>query len=204
MKIYCSQPNPSLSDFAGQNVWVLCKDERDVEIYVRVAYCDSDGILSINSLPKIQMDDVKSHAKTPMCLSQECYRVYDSDYQVVYPLDLVNTRSVYNPVNNQETLAMFNKIAGKDFWVEVKYRKLFLPNRIAERNYIKIRRISADVIYYTVISYYSNLRYTHGAIDDMLANPQMREYAFVDLFMVKSPLEILTTEELYEFLTEER
>ena len=204
MKIYAADNSNIINDpeavfeffeqYCGKNLWVRCYNLLyHSYVWVRPRFVDQYGDVVGNEITDSEMSEVNCPDQN---LQDILYKIsplrvlYSHRYEID-PSNVVTLTTKELCSNYPESLdTQFDRYAGKDLWVYV----VSSQNRYNDY-WLRILEVKDGVIKYNVIdSYYIQP-------EDILEQMDDEEFADVAAFTVVKPVEVLSTEELVEFLS---
>ena len=211
MKIYAASTWNELKKFTGTEYWVLCDfyimGSANVlnQFYVRVLSMDNN-LLKYNVIGKRRAETILEHP------SEYSYYVinswlgethrkdcdaFGSEVKISRPLKTIKTEQFYSAYTYLANSKLFDSMCGKDIWVRATN-----TSESGNKYYIRILSKSGNVIKYNRInaapldSPYSNARFeAHGQYG---INCVWTSH--IDKWMVTEPREVLTSEEILDFM----
>ena len=211
MKIYAASTWNELKKFAGTEYWVLCDfytgifSETPSQLYIRVLSMDNN-LLEYNSIGKRRAETILEHP------SEYSYYVINSwlggtnradcddigsEIKISRPIKTIKTEQFYSGYKYLANSKLFDSICGKDIWVRATN-----TSESGNKYYIRILSKSRNIITYN--------RINAAPLDNPNSNAKFEVYgkygvnyvwkSHIDKWMVDEPREMLTSEEILDFM----
>lgn len=223
MKIYADLKEfPTLDDYIGKDVWVLCDDtthQHYDSFYVRVLSRNGDDAYDVNMIPESIViwainddrdDDYINQRVLGGAITTKCVR----DFEVTLPVHEVTSEELFKNIQQQHQAylkkhRLFERLAGTDMWIHVKS---ILPR---ESYYTNVISVDGDDYYSYDICFpeymftdlkSANTRLLSDTLDRLIAVDNGEADTLYEKYpqsiystRLYEPYELATTEELLQY-----